>query len=43
MGCSIGLIVAIVLQDRIAYGDALVADVSTGVIVGEEINLPTTS
>jgi hypothetical protein len=30
----IRLIVAIVFQDRIAYGDALVADVSSGVIVG---------
>jgi hypothetical protein len=28
------LIVTIVFQDRVAYGDALVANVSTGVIVG---------
>jgi hypothetical protein len=28
------LIVTIVFQDRVAYGDALVANVSAGVIVG---------
>jgi hypothetical protein len=31
---SIGLIVPIILQDRVAYIDALVTDVSSGVIVG---------
>ena len=31
---SMGLIVSIILEDRIAYGDAFVTDVSSGVIVG---------
>jgi hypothetical protein len=34
MGSSIRLIVPIILEDRIAYGDAFVTDVSSGVIVG---------
>jgi hypothetical protein len=34
VGCSIRLVVTIVFKDRVAYGDALVANVSTGVIVG---------
>jgi hypothetical protein len=34
VGRSIRLVVTIVFQDRVAYGDALVANISTGVIVG---------
>ena len=34
MGSSVGLIVPIILEDRIAYGDAFVTDVSSGVIIG---------
>jgi hypothetical protein len=31
---TVGLLVAVVLKDRIAYGDAFVADVSSWIIVG---------
>jgi len=40
---GIGLIGAIILQDRVANGNALVADVGRGYSLGEEINFPTTS
>jgi hypothetical protein len=34
MGSSVGLIVPIILQDGIAYGDAFITDIGSGVIVG---------
>jgi hypothetical protein len=38
--CPVRLIVPIVLQDRIAYGDAFVANVSSGIVVGGGDQLP---
>jgi hypothetical protein len=34
MGGSVRLIVAVILKDRVANSNALIADVSSGVIVG---------
>jgi len=34
VGGAIRLLVLIILEDRIAYGDALVADVGAGIITG---------
>jgi len=34
VGGAIGLLVLVILEDRIAYGDAFVADVGAGIITG---------
>jgi NAD(P)H-hydrate repair Nnr-like enzyme with NAD(P)H-hydrate dehydratase domain len=36
----VGLLLPVVLKDRVAYGDALVANISTGVVGGRGDQLP---